>query len=128
MAYTDKSLLDACKTVITQWDLHFNPPDPVAAPVLAITVEAAEVGGGGNDESMAVELASSYRRVMVEERRLAYEEARKQVLDDQGRQLNATQTLIHSTWEAWFAQIMNGQVSTLTQGKSMCVNLSTLML
>ena len=115
MAYTDKSLLDACKTVITQWDLHFNPPEPVAAPVLEITLEAVEVDVGGNEASMAVELAASYRRVMVEERRLAYEEARKQVMDDQGRQLNATQTLIHSTWEAWFAQIKNGQVSTMTQ-------------
>jgi len=102
MAYTDKTVLDAGRALLQQWELHFNPPVVVPAPELPL-VEVAEVVVG-----QVAERKVNYQVDIREERRQSYEEARKVLLDEDGNQVNATQTMIHSGWEQWFSQIANG--------------------
>ena len=102
MAYTDKTVLDAGRALLQQWELHFNPPVVAAVPDLPL-VEVAEVVVG-----QVVERKINYQVDIREERRQSYEEARKVQVDEDGNQVNATQTMIHSGWEQWFSQIANG--------------------
>lgn len=106
-------MVDAGREILRQWDAHFTP----AEEAVALVPDPVDVDfgvGGASPAHVNSEPDGSYIAHLREERRAAYEEAKRPVIDDDGNQSNTTVTLIHGAWEQWWSQHINSVHTSIT--------------